>query len=197
VRSRQNSQAVVEFGVLALMFVLLMFAVVDLGLLLNSWVRLSAATREIGRAATVGYNGDSLEEMGRALVLPGVSHTMFGPFSGYCCGPNDKIVLTIDYYNGDPTVACIPGGASPCTPLPASSVDDYYWGGGTHCTGRPSTPCAGLHPLRGDIIVVSLAAPGMEVVTPLVRPFFGCGSSDAHCTVRLGSTAMMRYENTQ
>jgi hypothetical protein len=34
----------------------------------------------------------------------------------------------------------------------------------------------------------------MEVVTPLVRPFFGCGSDQPHCNVQLSSSAVMRYE---
>jgi hypothetical protein len=80
-----------------------------------------------------------------------------------------------------------------CNPLDASSVDNHYWGGGFNCSTWP-TPCDGVHPLRGDIIVVSLSAPGMEVVTPLVRPFFGCSSNQLHCNVQLSSSTMMRYE---
>jgi hypothetical protein len=188
---------VVEFGMLALMFTLLMFGVVDLGLLLNSWVRLSAATREVARAASVGYVGSALSTMASDLVLPGVNRAAQPPFVGYCCGAggaNDELVLDVQYYNGDPTLLptpCVPGAAG-CAPVDrATQVDSRYWGGGVIC---PTPPCAGLHPLRGDIIVVSLAAPGMQVITPLVRPFFGCASSAAQCYVRLGSTAVMRYE---
>ena len=60
--------------------------------------------------------------------------------------------------------------------------------------GARARVLAGGHPKRDDFIVVSLAAPGMEVLTPLVRPFFGCNGAAAHCNVRLGSTALMRYE---
>src|SRR5262249_50954246 len=101
-RSKQRGQAAVGLGVLALMFVLLMFAVIDLGLLLNSWVRLSSATREVARAATVGYTHDNVDGMVRSLVLPGVSPTVHAPFAQACCGDNgsnDLVVLRIDYYD--------------------------------------------------------------------------------------------------
>ena len=73
VRTKQRGQAIVEFGIVSLIFVLLMFAVVDLGLMLNSWVRLSAGAREIARGASVGYTAADLRAMAAALVLPGVS----------------------------------------------------------------------------------------------------------------------------
>ena len=46
----------VEFGIVAILFTLLMFAIVDFGLLLNSWVALSSGTRQVARAATVGQS---------------------------------------------------------------------------------------------------------------------------------------------
>jgi hypothetical protein len=183
-RSRQRGQSVVEFGIVAILFTLLMFAVVDFGLLLNSWVALSSATRQVARDATVGYFKEDLYNATNSLGLPGITRTPYAPFAGYCCGAggaNDEIVLTIAYYDH-----CIPGGAG-CVQVPASQLDSRYWGGGT-C----ASACA--HPARGDTIVVSLVAPGMEVVTPLVRPFFGCSSNQQHCNVKLASSAMMRYE---
>jgi TadE-like protein len=181
-RSRQRGQSVVEFGIVAILFTLLMFAVVDFGLLLNSWVAISSGTRQVARAATVGFVASDLTTMVSGLNLSGVSRASYPPFTKYCCGElgsNDEVVLTVQYY------ACVPG-ASGCTPLPATSIDPHYWGG--------ACPSACTHPARGDMIVVSLSAPGMEVVTPLVRPFFGCSSSQSHCNVRLASSAMMRYE---
>jgi hypothetical protein len=200
VGARQRGQAIVEFGIVALLFTLLMFAVVDFGLLLNSWVRLSSATREAARAASVGYyalpmsgHGD-LYDLVNTVNLPGVDRSTYAPFVNYCCGAggsNDKVVLSVAYYNGDPTqlpAPCIPGAPS-CNPLPASSVDNHYWGGSC------SAPCQ--HPARGDMLLVTLSAPGMEVITPLVRPFFGCSGNQAHCNVVLGSTAITRYEGAQ
>ena len=181
----------VEFGIVAILFTLLMFAIVDFGLLLNSWVALSSGTRQVARAATVGYVGSDLKSMVEALTLPGVSRQFYAPFAAYCCGDGgskDEVILTIQYYNGDPNLTpppCIPG-VSGCNPLDAHTVDKNYWG------GLCASACA--HPARGDMILVSLSAPGMEVVTPLVRPFFGCASAQLHCNVQLASSAIMRYE---
>jgi len=195
-RARQRSQSVVEFGIVAILFTLLMFAVVDFGLLLNSWVALSSGTRQVARAATVGYFASDLTTMVNGLTLPGVSRQFYPPFAKYCCGESgsqDEVVLTVTYYDGSTGLACIPG-APLCSPLdPITKVDNHYWGGGASCPTWPVS-CSNLHPLRGDMIVVTLSAPGMEVVTPLVRPFFGCGSNQLHCNVKLASSAMMRYE---
>ena len=195
-RSREPGQSVVEFGIVAILFTLLMFAIVDFGLLLNSWVALSSGTRQVARAATVGYVATDLSSMVSSLTLPGVSRQAYTPFAKYCCGESgsrDEVVLSVAYYDGSSGLACIPG-ASGCNPLDTSTrVDNHYWGGGFSCSTWP-IPCAGIHPLRGDMIVVSVSAPGMEVVTPLVRPFFGCASDQLHCNVQLASSAIMRYE---
>jgi TadE-like protein len=179
---------VVEFGIVAILFTLLMFAVVDFGLLLNSWVALSSGTRQVARAATIGYPATDLHKMIDQLPLPGVSRQFYAPFVNYCCGESgshDEIVLTVSYFDGSSGLACIPG-ATGCNPLNPNTVDKNYWG------GTCLSACA--HPARGDMILVNLSAPGMEVVTPLVRPFFGCSSDQQHCNVQLASSAIMRYE---
>jgi hypothetical protein len=35
-----------------------------------------------------------------------------------------------------------------------------------------------------------------EVITPLVRPFFGCATTATHCYVPLTSATTMRYEGS-
>jgi len=97
-RSRQRGQSVVEFGIVAILFTLLMFAVVDFGLLLNSWVAISSGTRQVARATTVGFLATDLTTMVSGLNLPGVSRTPYSPFASYCCGSggsDDEIVLTV------------------------------------------------------------------------------------------------------
>ncbi len=44
-RSSQRSQAVVEFGIVAITFSLIMFAIADFGLLLNDWLSVSSGVR--------------------------------------------------------------------------------------------------------------------------------------------------------
>lgn len=173
----------VEFGIVALLFVLLMFAVVDFGFLLNSWIRLSAATRDVARLASVGGDKNALDSLVKSVAMPGVSSTIYPPFTGPCCQVGDKVVLSISYY------PCIPNNPpGTCTgALPTNAVDSTYWGG----TG----PVGSLHPAIGDTIVVTLQAPGMEVLTPLVRPFFGCDGSQLHCNVQLNSSTMVRFES--
>ena len=186
VARRERSQSVVEFGIVALLFVLLMFAIVDFGFLLNSWVRLSSATRDIAREASVGGQKPDLQNMANQVAMPALTTELYGSFTGYCCGPNDKLVLQVTYFN-----QCIPGAAGPppCTPLDPGMVDSRYWGGSdTGCA--PNCP----HPIIGDSIQVTFSAPGFEVLTPLVRPFFGCDGSQAHCNVQLSSSATMRFE---
>src|SRR5690348_2394349 len=57
-RTRRASpgQAIVEFGIVALLLVLIIFAVVDFGLLLNGWLGVSAAARQGARQAAVGLS---------------------------------------------------------------------------------------------------------------------------------------------
>jgi len=176
----------VEFGVISITFTLLMFAIVDFGLTLNSWVRLSSATREVARAASVGAEEDELKAMIEALALPGVTRNSVHFPGGYCCDPGDSLELNITFYNN-----CIPGAPSGCNEVTASQLDDQIWHEGT-C---PSSPAC-QHPAPGDTIVVSIAAAGMQIVTPLVRPFFRTcrDNPDQPCFVRIGSTTTMRYE---
>ena len=89
--SRQRSQSVVEFGLVAILFTLLMFAVVDFGLLLNSWIALSSGTRQLARNATVGYLKDDLSAMVTSLALPGISRQAYAPFVKYCCGEGGSL----------------------------------------------------------------------------------------------------------
>ena len=71
-RSRARGQSVVEFGILALLFALMMFAIVEFGLLLNGWVSVSSTTREAARWAATGLHVlgsvNPLTEIGRAHV---------------------------------------------------------------------------------------------------------------------------------
>ncbi len=45
----------------------------------------------------------------------------------------------------------------------------------------------------GGQVAVTITAP-LQVVTPLVRPFFGCSGNQSSCPVNLTSSVTMRYE---
>jgi len=216
-RSRQRSQAVVEFGIVAITFTLIMFAIADFGLLLNDWLSVSSGVRGIARDAAVGMVQGSptsgLEGEAHALKIPGVTGDPHFA-GGFCCGVGAALVLTVVYYD-----ECTPG-VGVCAPIAnLMTLDSRYgtspnngqcntWLGGVPCQhpappGAPGTcpPIVSPNPCPGDSVVVTLTAAGAQVITPLVRPFFGrageCPTTDfspSRCYVPLSSTVTMRFE---
>src|SRR6202035_1949803 len=93
-RARQRSQAVVEFGIIALLFTALMFATVDFGLLLNTWLAVSTGTREIARNASVGKNQDTLQKQALLLNFPSVGTR---GFAKKCCDDTSAIEVRVEY----------------------------------------------------------------------------------------------------
>jgi hypothetical protein len=203
-RSRGRAQAVVEFGVVALLFTLLMFAVVDFGLLLNAWLTVASNTQQLARDAALGSSWSQLEARGRTLGVVGVSADN-PPFPAYCCGPTDAIQITVTYYDH-----CTPG-VGVCNTVSPNELDNRYESGGlpgtcssTPCPhpSRPRQTCTGLPgPCPGDTVVVTMTAHGAQVLTPLVRPFFTnpstCPTGGQRCYVPISSTITMRYDGGQ
>src|SRR4051794_33333350 len=115
---RQRGQAIVEFGIVALLFTLLMFAVVDFGLLLNGWLTVASDAQQLARNAAVGtFSNEAnppygqLQSQARTLGIAGVTAEN-PPFSGgYCCGPNSALIVNVTYYD-----QCTPGVAG-CIPV--------------------------------------------------------------------------------
>src|SRR6266571_1516560 len=52
--TRTSGQSVVEFGLVALMFALLLMGTVDFAILLNGWLGVSSSSRDIARQLAVG-----------------------------------------------------------------------------------------------------------------------------------------------
>jgi hypothetical protein len=182
--SKQSSQAIVEFGLIALLFVALMFATVDFGLLLNTWLAVSSGTREIARNASVGKQAIFLTDEASKLTLPSVDR-LYG--TGWCCDSNKALFLKVEYFN-----QCVPGPG--CTVLPKSSIDPNY----PAPDGSPGTCAASCHPISNDSVQVTLVAQGAQIITPLLRPAFQCtNGSNPKCYVPLTSTAIMRYEGAE
>jgi hypothetical protein len=224
VRSRrQRGQSIVEFGIIAILFTLIMFAIADFGLLLNDWLAVSSGARHLARDAAVGMytcttvascpagKGPDLANEAGKLSMPGVSAD--ASFTGgYCCSPTSALQLNVTYYD-----QCTPNVGS-CAPVSdLSKLDSRYSSNGAQgtCTAwqlappnnvcdHPSPPravggCSSGpgNPCPGDTIVVTLTAAGAQVITPLVRPFFDsptCRGNMAHCYVGLSSSVTMRFE---
>jgi len=178
-RSRQGGQAIVEFGFIAILFTLLMFAIVDFGLLLTTWLAVSSGSRDIARNASVGKPWAVLAYEATKLSVPAVDRNYAG---GPCCTSTSALSLTVDYFDH-----CIPGPGC-TTPIPLSSLLPAYG-------GSPGGCC---HPVSDDSVRVTLVANGAQVITPLVRPFFGCtNAAIPTCYVPLTTTVIMRFEGQE
>ena len=156
----------VEFGLVALLFVLLLFGIADFGMLLNGWINVSTGSGLAARQAAVGQSVSN--------VYTYVTSQSFAPVPGV--SPSSlKVAITYD-------------GSTYCNQLTLThgSWSDF----GVTCAGTtPSTT-----PNTGDLITVEIVSDQFEVVTPLVRPFFGCSTTATHCYVSLSSATTMRYE---
>jgi hypothetical protein len=199
-RRRQRGQSIVEFGIIALVFTFILFAIADFGLLLNDWLAVSSGTRQLARDAAVGAFSctpsqcptPDLWNDATAVPIPGV-----GPdphFGGvYCCGPTAALRLNVVYY--DECTPGIGGCKSIENTLGVGFLDNRYSSNGQQGTcGIPCTklfphpappaapnPPAGQpqncdtgpgNPCPGDSVAITLTAAGAQVITPLVRPFF-------------------------
>src|SRR5712691_12222709 len=181
-RSRQRSQAVVEFGIVAITFTLIMFAIADFGLLLNDWLTVSSGVRTLARDAAVGAYSCSPAQCGAtradlwnetaALRIPGVTTDPYFT-GGYCCTstPPSALVLSVVYYD-----QCTPGVGVSCSEVAIATLDSFYstngvQGGCAHPCGlpnsHPSPPKGGACPpnptCTGDSVVVTLKAAGAQV----------------------------------
>jgi len=184
IRSKQRSQAIIEFGLIALLFTALMFATVDFGLLLNTWLAVSSGTREIARNASVGKKALFLTNETTNLNVPTVDR-QYG--SGWCCDSGKALFLTVEYFG------CVPGPVG-CTAWPKGSIDPSY----PAPDGTPGTCAIGCHPVSDDLVRVTLVAQGAQIITPLLRPAFGCtNGSNPNCYVPLTSTAIMRFDGQE
>jgi hypothetical protein len=211
-RSRQRGQSVIEFGIIAILFTLIMFAIADFGLLLNDWLSVSSGVRSLARDAALGMHYDDLINEAKALAVPGVSGDPYFGANGFCCvvgTPGSALQLQVIYYN-----ECTPD--LPSGPVchevnaldPSSNgLDSHYTSHQVqgHCLAgclHPASPGApnscGQANCPGDTVKLTLTAAGAQVITPLVRPFFTnpvtCASSAPHCYITLGSTLTMRFE---
>lgn len=188
-RTHRRGQALVEFGVIALLFTALMFAVVDFGLVLNSWLTVSSGSREIARNASVGKKSDFLVAEAQKLNILSVSASGFS--GGLCCGTTSAIEVRVEYFDQ----SCKPW-TTGCNPVPPGVVDQNYPAGTLGTTGGCTSSCA--HPKSDDLVRVSVIAHGAQVITPLIRTAVGCtNGSNPNCYFPVKTVTIMRYEGAE
>jgi hypothetical protein len=181
-RTRQRGQSMVEFGILALLFTLIMFAIADFGMLLNGWVAVSSAAREGGRRAALGMSVTQVASAARNFAaIPGTPPSTLKVHATYC-NPDFSTCVTwcSGYYSGPKPAACL---AHPVTEPAEPELNAY-----PNPAGPPPQPQPGWS------VKVNVIADKFEVITPLVRPFFQCDSTDAHCYVPIISSTTVFFE---
>jgi Flp pilus assembly protein TadG len=282
--TRASGQSVVEFGLVALMFALLLMGTVDFAILLNGWLGVSSSARDIARQLAVGVcpptsttsyvpgvpnvagNKAKCASGGAGLAAGSIPNAAppsgiqgvdtFGPYavaatstntlikasppnppttwttnqfaggtitftSGLNAGASREISSSTAYppspgtitvssgfvsapASGDTfTVSLVSVTVSVCTTDISScytntspnNVLNYYPGGNCWYDNTAAAPCVTpIHPTANDSIVVTVVA-RVQVVTPLVRPFFGCiNGNNPRCDVAITSRAVARYE---
>ncbi len=101
---RARGQTIVEFGLVVLLFVLLISGMFDFGLSLNARLSISSLSRILARAAAEGATDGELTALanGQGHII-GVSTDTFG---GYCCGSGDAIVVKKTYCSQIDVTGC-------------------------------------------------------------------------------------------
>jgi Flp pilus assembly protein TadG len=98
-RRSEAGQALVEFGIIATIFILLVAGIVDFGRALNAWIVVSSSAREGARQASVGRSVADVTTAARAFALvPGVDPATVGVQVVYTPDPpqpGDTVSVTV------------------------------------------------------------------------------------------------------
>src|SRR6266571_2291849 len=117
--TRTSGQSVVEFGLVALLFALLLMGTVDFAILLNGWLGVSSSARDLARQAAIGIcpstattclAGTPKLPTASSLVIQGVDRSATTPIS-----------VSIKL--------CPPGSTPTCTGYTGAQLWDAYPGG--------------------------------------------------------------------
>jgi hypothetical protein len=185
---RTRAQSIVEFGLVAVIFALMLSAIFDFGILLNGWLGVSSSARDLARQAAVGVCPAGNSPCSSAALVP----------------PRLPTNLSIQGVDPQPTtgqpivvkvVAC-PGDGTVCDNTNTGFMNDL-WSAYINTVGTAGSCTTGCkRPQAGDVLAVSVVAQ-IQVITPLVRPAFGClNGNNPRCDVRISSTNSIRYEGS-
>jgi Flp pilus assembly protein TadG len=187
----------VEFGLVALLFVLMLFGIVDFGMLLNGWINVSTGSAAGARWAALGNYMDTTSsptvngvyaQAKASAIVPGLSTSGVKVIATYTSSSGAYTTKNFcrGYYTTPPTASYtvqVNGASVACAGEPAGS-------------NPPDSNTLSSLPTAGDSVQVTVIADKFEVITPLVRPFFGCSTTATHCYVPLTSSTTMRYEGS-
>jgi Flp pilus assembly protein TadG len=157
ITGRRRGQALVEFGLVIMLFVLLLSGVFDFGMLLNTRLSVSAISRTLARAAASGATQSQLQTLfDQQDHISGVTTAPFGQYDTFS-GTNAAVVITETWLD--------------------NSMNQV------------------AQPQIGGSVKIEVNAQGAQVITPLIRPFFGCSNGgNPYCLVHISATTIMRLE---
>ena len=194
---RARGQAMVEFGLIALLFCLLLFGIADFGMLLNAWINIGSGSAAAARQAGLGATLDQIDSAARgSSLVPGL--TACGISELNPCVHARKVIVTYTSDSGTTYRFC----RGFYDPPPSSTYTPVVGGKAVTLNGQTlvclGEPASGFSAQPGYQVSVAVLANTFEVSTPLVRPFFGCtDGTKRHCFVPLLSSTTARYEGGQ
>jgi TadE-like protein len=167
------------------LFATMMFAIVEFGLLLNGYISLSTTAREAARWAATGLTVQQVyDNLINGPRPPGV--------------PADTQLVTVEYeFNGD-VWEC----HTRDSPHPPPAIWSCSRTSGNQSPPTPNTLPNTLSPSGnvpiGARVTVTVVADRYEVITPLIRPFFGCNDGTVpHCYTPIKSSTTMYFEGAR
>jgi len=160
-------------------------------LLLNGWVSVSSTTREAARwAATglrvsqwtdvLGTHDGVFDKVAQSQAPPGVAS-------------RDQKVI-VEYQTATAHWVC----TAPPYVAPYTQCTDVLGGGSLDPSQVPPAPPGPPTPLpSGATVTVTIIADTYEVITPLIRPIFGCDGTVVHCYIPIKSSNAMYFEGVR
>ncbi len=189
-RSGASGQAIVEFGIVILILLLIVGAATDLGLLVAARQTMGAVTGEAARQVAYGAEPKDVMTVAQQFASGSLIHSGAIAVSiTYCRGPSDALPCTA---RGQSFCTNSPTAPAP----PTSAISSYQ-----SCYSNPNQllPTSGSNePLRGDWAVVVVTDSSWELFTPLTRALAtvyasDCGASGQPCLTTLQVAQVVVY----
>jgi Flp pilus assembly protein TadG len=166
--ARGRAQALVEFGLIVMLFVLLLSGVFDFGMLINTRLGVSSLSGVLARAAASGATQQQIDTLAMQQSIAGVTTAPYG-----------------GQYWLSGTFPTRPDQLGAAVAMTETFLDS---------SGTPVSPQTSTNP-QAWAVRVEVVANGAEVITPFIRPIFGCNGAQQQCLVTgISATTTMRME---